>query len=61
MTFELKEGDGYLNQDNENPEKILGVLQITQRYEKRRNYQPHRIYKYQGRWQSCSSFGGEKA
>ena len=28
MTFELKEGDGYLNQDNENPEKFWGSYKL---------------------------------
>ena len=27
-TFELKEGEGYLNRDNENPEKFWGSFKI---------------------------------
>ena len=29
MAFELKEGEGYLNRDNENPEKFWGSYRLT--------------------------------
>ena len=30
MAFELKEGEGYLNRDNENPEKFWGSFRLSQ-------------------------------
>ena len=29
MAFELKEGEGYLNRDNENPEKFWGSFKVS--------------------------------
>ena len=29
MAFELKEGEGYLNRDNENPEKFWGSFKLS--------------------------------
>ena len=31
--FELKEGEGYLNRDNENPEKFWGHLNLVKIWE----------------------------
>jgi len=30
MAFELKEGEGFLNRDNENPEKFWGSFKVSQ-------------------------------
>jgi len=30
MAFELKEGEGFLNRDNENPEKYWGSFKVSQ-------------------------------